>query len=302
MKASKWTSLSPLGRLALWFGIILGFGILFLVGMAFCISSGTDLSTVSAMWWLVTAQDIGLFILPGLIAAYIWSEQPAEWLHVHKGASAMTWLSAIVLMIVALPSINLISSWNQAMTFPASLSALEEWMRAKEEAGMQMTEKLLSAAGWGNLVINLLVVAILAAVSEEFCFRGVMQGIFSDREDQRTPHAAIWLAAIIFSAIHVQFYGFIPRMLIGALFGYALAWSGSLWVPIVMHCTNNAIVTLLYHLALQNGWDIKQMDSLGTADTLWLGWVSLGATMVGIYLLRRSTTMSKASSRTSAGN
>ena len=302
MKAAKWTSLSPFGRLALWFGLIIVCGILFLVVMAALLTKGVNMSSVDAMRGLVTAQDIGLFILPGLIAVYLWSERPLEWLHIHRGASSLTWLSAVMLMLVALPGINLIGSWNQALTLPESLSALEEWMRAKEDAGMQMTEKLLGAPGWVNLVMNLMVVALLAAVSEEFCFRGMLQGIFTDHREDRTPHSAIWLAAILFSAIHIQFYGFIPRMLMGALFGYALYWSGSLWIPIVMHCTNNAMVTVLYYLAIQRGWDIKSMDAFGTGETAWVGWLSLAATVVGIYLLRRSTTMSKASSRTSAGN
>ena len=91
-------------------------------------------------------------------------------------------------------------------------------------------------------------------------------------------------------------------MLMGALFGYMLAWTGSLWIPILMHFTNNALAVILYFVSLRAGWDIEMMDAIGTNDTLWLGVVSMVITIVGIYAFRRSITMSNASSRISNGN
>ena len=130
-------------------------------------------------------------------------------------------------------------------------------------------------------------------------------GIFGEPakvKGERVPHLAIWCSAILFSAIHMQFYGFVPRMLMGALFGYMLAWTGSLWVPILMHMTNNAVAVILYFVALRADWDMEKVDAIGTNDTLWLGVVSMVITIVGIYIFRRSTTMSSASSRISSGN
>ena len=150
--------------------------------------------------------------------------------------------------------------------------------------------------------------ALLPAVAEELTFRGVLQRLIQtqtneaiNREGKRV-HLAIWCTAILFSAIHMQFYGFLPRMLMGALFGYALVWTGSLWIPILMHFTNNAMAVILYFVSLRAGWDIEMMDAIGTNDTLWLGVVSMVITIVGIYAFRRSTTMSNASSRISNGN
>ena len=100
----------------------------------------------------------------------------------------------------------------------------------------------------------------------------------------------------------MQFYGFVPRMLMGALFGYMLVWTGSLWIPILMHFTNNAVAVILYFIALRADWDMDKVDAIGTNDTLWLGVVSMVLTIVGIYIFRRSTTMSNASSRMSNGN
>ncbi|MBQ5387483.1 MAG: CPBP family intramembrane metalloprotease, partial [Paludibacteraceae bacterium] len=128
------------------------------------------------------------------------------------------------------------------------------------------------------------------------------RGERQEARGERKPHLAIWCTAILFSAIHLQFYGFVPRMLMGALFGYALAWSGTLWLPILMHLTNNAMAVVISYVSIKAGWDMETVDSIGTNDTLWLGIVSLLITCIGIYAFRRSTTMSKASSRMSSGS
>ena len=115
-------------------------------------------------------------------------------------------------------------------------------------------------------------------------------------------HTAIWSCAILFSAIHMQFYGFIPRLVMGAVLGYMVAWSGSLWLPIIGHATNNAIAVLSYFVCQHSGIDITLADNIGTGESLWLGIVSCVVVVVLIYALRRSLTMSKASSRKSSGN
>jgi membrane protease YdiL (CAAX protease family) len=211
-------------------------------------------------------------------------------------------------MLVALPAINLLAQWNQQMVLPTWLSELEEWMKNKEAEAEWLTKQFMSATTVSALLVNLFLMAVLPAVSEEITFRGVLMKLFKVRGErlevrgESIPHLAIWCSAILFSAIHMQFYGFVPRMLMGALFGYMLVWTGSLWVPILMHFTNNAMAVLLYFVSLRAGWDMEKVDAIGTNDTLWLGVVSMILTIVGIYAFRRSTTMSNASSRMSNGN
>ena len=193
------------------------------------------------------------------------------------------------------------------MTLPAFLESLEQWMKTSEESAKVLTEQFMHATTFGGLIINLLLMAVLPALGEELTFRGVLQQLFrgsnvSELQGSRVPHLAIWCSAILFSAIHLQFYGFVPRMLMGALFGYALVWTGSLWVPILMHFTNNAAAVILYFISLRMGLDIEKVDAIGTGDTLWLGVVSMVITIIGIYAFRRSTTMSNASSRISSGS
>ena len=260
--------------------------------------------TTSALKWVQFLQSSAMFLLPPFVMAYLWSQKPLEWLKLRRGGDKAKGegLWAIGIMLVALPAINMLSVWNQQIALPAFLEPLEAWMKAKEEEAGLLTDQFLNVTTLGGLLVNLLLLALLPAVSEELTFRGVLQGLMTKIERQGVPHMAIWCTAILFSAIHMQFYGFVPRMLMGALFGYMLAWTGSMWIPILMHMTNNAMAVLLSFVGLRVGWDMEMVDSIGAGDTLWLGIVSMVITVVGIYAFRRSTTMSKASSRMSSGN
>ena len=261
--------------------------------------------TTTSLKWLQLIQTIAIFLLPPLCMAYLWSEQPLQWLQLATPKlptlqdKSKQIILAIGIMLVALPGINLLSHLNHQMTLPAFLEPLEQWMKVQEENAKVLTEQFLNVTTLGGLIINLLLMAVLPAVAEELTFRGTLQQLLKAKTNS---HLAIWCSAILFSAIHFQFYGFIPRMVMGAMFGYTLWWTGSLWIPILMHFTNNAMAVLLYFLALRADWDMEQVDAIGTNDTLWLGVVSIVITIIGIYAFRRSTTMSKASSRISSGN
>ena len=295
-----------------WLGCIL----LLNVFAAGCIFLFEQPLSVSSLKWIQFFQSAAMFLLPPLCMAYLWSNQPLEWLKV-KGEKELkgerlkvkgerVW--AVVLMLVALPAINLLAHINEQMALPAFLEPLEAWMKTQEETAKNLTDQFMHVTTFGGLIINLLLMAVLPAISEELTFRGVLMNLFKVKGErlkvkgESVPHLAIWCSAILFSAIHLQFYGFVPRMLMGALFGYMLVWTGSLWTPILMHFTNNAMAVILYFVSLRAGWDIEMMDAIGTNDTLWLGVVSMVITIVGIYAFRRSTTMSNASSRISSGN
>ena len=261
-----------------------------------------DKTSVESLKWFQFLQTTATFLLPPFLMAYLWSKKPMKWLYLDQSIPMKSEIIAIFLVLVASPGINLLSYLNRQIALPECLSGIETWMQQQEEAAAVLTERFLSADSIGVFVVNILLMALLPAVAEELTFRGVLQHLFTPRTGIRTPHIAIWATAIIFSAIHCQFYGFIPRMLLGAVFGYALVWSGSLWLPILMHFTNNALAVIVYFIAHKAGWDTNNMDAFGTGDTWWVGVLSLALVVVGIYLLRRSTTISNASSRMSAGN
>lgn len=280
-----------------WLGCILLLSIP-AAGSVFCFEQPMS---VSSLKWVQLFQSMAMFLLPPLCMAYLWTQEPMKWLKMDKCQRPGVSLMAILIMLLALPAINLIGHINQQMVLPSFLEPLEQWLKMHEETAGQLTEQFLHADTYGGLVINILLMAVLPAVAEELSFRGVLMNLFPAKGD-RVPHVAIWCTAILFSAVHMQFYGFLPRMLMGALFGYVLVWTGNLWVPILMHFTNNAMAVLLYFVSMRMNWDMKMIDAIGTNDTLWLGVVSLVITLVGIYAFRRSTTMSSASSRMSNGN
>ena len=268
---------------------------------------GDHTSTVSLKWFQFL-QTVGTFLLPPLVMAWLWSAKPLEWLHLSRKSKVESrkpdWFifcGAIVLMIVAMPGINLIADWNSKLVLPDCMSGIEQWMRAQEDAAAALTERFLSGTSVGTLLINIALMALLPACAEELTFRGVIQGmIIKSGESRVKSHVAVWVTAILFSAIHVQFYGFVPRMLLGALFGYMLVWTGSLWVPIVMHFVNNAVTVVTYWLVYRAGISPESIDTFGAGETAWLGWLSLALAAVGIYFLwRLSRQISNASSRMS---
>ncbi len=91
-----------------------------------------------------------------------------------------------------------------------------------------------------------MVIAVVAGLAEELIFRGCLQQIM--QQIVKNKHIAVWVTAFIFSAIHFQFYGFLPRMLLGALLGYLFLWSGNIWVPIIVHTANNVIGVITAYL------------------------------------------------------
>ena len=290
-----------IAKIVVWLGLIFVMFSLTVLVIAL-ITQGNPLFDINTLKWIQLLQTISLFLLPSLILAYLCAKVPWNWLQLDNKVNWKVLLWAIGIMLVALPAINLMSHWNQQMVLPTWLSGVEEWMKAKEAEAEWLTKQFMSVTTISGLLVNLLLMAVLPALSEEITFRGVLQRLLNFQLSTFNSHLAIWLTAIIFSAIHMQFYGFVPRMLMGALFGYMLVWTGSLWVPMLMHFVNNGMAVLLYFMANRAHWDIDKVDAIGTGNTLWLGIVSLVLTVVGIYMFRRSTTISSASSRISSGS
>jgi membrane protease YdiL (CAAX protease family) len=139
-----------------------------------------------------------------------------------------------------------IIEWNENIQFPDFLSSFEKWARAKEDQLAELTKMLTQFQSFSEFALAFLVVAIFAGICEEFLFRGIIQTELL--KATKNIHAAIWISAFFFSAIHVQFFGFVPRMLLGALFGYLYYWSGNLWVPMFAHFVNNGFAVCMIYL------------------------------------------------------
>lgn len=264
--------------------ILIGFSCLFAVlGMMIwtAITHG-DATDVGSLKLLQLLQSIGIFVLPSFALAYFCSRSTSQFLHLDK---RINWVIVLVVlfMIGIIPFVNLLGELNQKLVLPKAFAGLESLMKAYEEQAAQLTGKLLNVHTIQALVFNIFLIAMIPALGEELFFRGAVQGVFREKINVK---AAIWITAIIFSAIHLQFYGFVPRMLMGAFFGYLLVWSDSIWLPIVAHFTNNLFAVVFYYFK-NNGYKLPDIDTMGTGSTLWLGYASGVLAILGFVFFRR---------------
>lgn len=249
--------------------------------------------SVRAMRLAAVLQDMLVFIVPSLVSAVMVTRLPADLLCVNVRPRLNMLLIGACTMVVSIPAVNEIIAINKSMTLPQSLGGVEQWMRQAQEQASGYIEQVLGGADVGSLVVSLLLVGILAAVSEELLFRGCLQRLLM--ACRLNHHAAIWIAAFVFSAIHMQFFGFFPRLLLGAFFGYTLYWSGSLWTSVAMHALNNVLYVSGRWGALRHGADVSGAETMG-ADVWPLVVVSATLTVLGIILLRRASLRRKSRS------
>lgn len=210
----------------------------------------SDPESIRVLKYFQVVQSVGLFIVPPVILAWLFHGKIAEYLYLKRNATSTSIFLVAILIIFALPLINFIGEWNTRMEFPEFLAGMERWMKNAEENAAELTEAFLKVETTGGLLFNLFMIAFLPAIGEELLFRGVIQRIFTGWT--RNHHWGIWISAILFSALHIQFYGFVPRMLLGVLFGYLLVWSGSMWLPIVAHFFNNGFAVVAMYLIDKN--------------------------------------------------
>jgi membrane protease YdiL (CAAX protease family) len=152
----------------------------------------------------------------------------------------------IVVVIVFMGVNSMVIQWNAEMNLPEFLKWFEEWARGKEDAAAELTKFITEFDSTFQVVLAMFVIAVLPAIGEEIVFRGLIQNQFLRATNN--IHLSIWISAILFSAIHMQFFGFVPRMLLGVLFGYLYYWSGSLSMAILAHFVNNGFSVIGMYL------------------------------------------------------
>jgi uncharacterized protein len=163
------------------------------------------------------------------------------------------------LMISTVPIVNILASWNEMLPLPESL------LKFEEEAGV-LTRAFIKTNTLSGLLYNLFIMAVLPALGEELLFRGVIQKQLIDWF--KKPHVAILVASLIFSAIHFQFLGFAPRLVLGMLLGYLFYYGGNLWMPIIAHFLNNAVIVLVFYFS-DPAQTITYMDTVGTDASMY---------------------------------
>lgn len=198
-------------------------------------------------------QSIFAIALPAYLAVAHTDARPLRYLKIgNNGRMMQKIVFAVLIFCVSYLFTSFMAQWNSSMNLPESMSDIEQMMRSMEDAAMETTELLLSGSTPAAFILNLVIVAGMAAVSEELFFRGALQQFLMEKF--RNGHAAVWLTALLFSMVHLQFYGFLPRMILGALLGYLFLYTQNLWIPVIFHFINNATVIVLHYFWGDSAW------------------------------------------------
>lgn len=291
MLKGLFSELSASGKMGIWLLITIISLLLFafigaLMGYLFLDLSMTDSSltnyglpkTISYLKLMQFFQAIGLFIAPPLLAAILFRKAKENYLQFNNTRVIFIVIS-VLLMVVALPIVNWLAEINQAMQIPEFLSGVETWMHQKEVQAENLMTHFLKADHFNVLLINLFVMAFLPAIGEELLFRGLLQKLFTQMS--KNKHLAIWITAFLFSAMHMQFFTFLPRFFMGAMFGYLLVWSGSIWLPIIAHFTNNAIAIISNYL-IQHETISPDIENIGQDHSFM--WVFSSIVLIGAFM------------------
>lgn len=202
--------------------------------------------------YIQVSQQIALFLVPSLIIARLLKSNGSSFLKTDKAPPIFTFLIVIILAALIIPVATWAGYINSGMDLPDRFSGLENWMMTKEDEARELTSLMIASSGVMTLSVNIIVMALIPAISEEFLFRGVFQQLFG--RVLRSPQAGLWISAFIFSTIHLQFYGFIPRLILGLVFGYLFYWTANMWIAIAAHFFNNGLlVVIAYMKELRSG-------------------------------------------------
>ncbi|MEM8568120.1 MAG: CPBP family glutamic-type intramembrane protease [Bacteroidota bacterium] len=223
---------------------------------------------------------VGLFILPAIYLKVAEKINPASLFS--KPVGIIPWLLAGLITVAFMPVNSIIIEWNAEINFPEFMSSFENWARDMEANLAEMTERLTQFDSFGEFLIGFMVIAIVAGLGEELVFRGMIQNML--HKAMGNIHGAIWLAAFLFSLIHLQFFGFVPRLLLGALFGYLYYWSGNLWVPIFAHVVNNGFMLSMIYL---NSIGILNFDLENSDSAPWFAVVIFAIITSGLMIYFR---------------
>lgn len=223
-------------------------------------------------------QDLILFIIPSLTIAIIITRRPADFLLISKAPRFIPVILTIFLIISMVPVMNSLVAWNESLELPESMRKLQEYLHSLENNANQYTQMLMNGTSVGNIIISVLIIGILTGFSEELYFRGTLQRLFST--GKVNIHLSIWITAFIFSAVHLQIFGFVPRLLLGALFGYLMWWSGSVWLAITAHITNNTMVVIATKIQSHFSIDFNTIGSQSTPTDKYAFWLSLGVSIL----------------------
>ncbi len=256
----------------------------------------SDPQNLNFLKYLQIIQSTGLFIIPSILIAYFLGKNIFSFLKLDIKPLPIILGLSLITLIFAMPIIGFLGEINSKMKLPEFLTGLEQWMQNMEDSTAGLMENFLKTSKINALIVNVFMVGIIAGIGEELMFRGVIQKIFTDWT--KNVHAGTIITAILFSAMHLQFYGFLPRLFLGLFLGYLLVWSGSLWMPIIVHIIYNSFAVVLYYL-FEGGSISTDPGSMETGGNL-IYTVILSLVLTGsmIYLINKKSVLLTNSKKT----
>ncbi len=226
------------------------------------------------VYFMQAGSTLGMVLLPGIYLFVIKKVSLKSFIPSNITAIGLVLAGVITFTFMGVNSIFI--EWNAGIKLPESMAGFENWALQTEQFAAKLTTYLTTFTNPWQLMGALFIMAVLPAIAEEFVFRGLLQGEL--QKATRNKHVAIWISAFLFSAIHMQFFGFIPRMLLGGLFGYLYVWSGNLLIPIAAHFVNNGLTLVLLYLHNTNliDYDIENTESSTLGSVLIFAIITIG--------------------------
>jgi uncharacterized protein len=241
---------------------------------------GNGLKEAGFIKYSLVVQEISFFIIPAVIILTKLNPGNQTSIMDIKTLRINDVILVIILAFCAFPVTGLAGQLNSGLVLPDWLSGAGEWIRDKEDYADHLLELIMTPGTFAGMLLNLLIIAALPAISEELIFRGIFQKIFQNIF--RSGHLSVWFTSFIFSAIHLQFFGFLPRFILGLIFGYLFLWSRNLWLPVIAHFINNAVPVAGVYL---KGWEAVNSPPAGSIGKQIT--VVIFSAVVGILILAR---------------
>jgi hypothetical protein len=226
---------------------------------------------------LLIVNAIGVFVLPALVFSYLADPHPLAYLGIRPPQKNSFLLIGLVTMIAAYFAVEMLASLNESIVYFLPKSTQQWILKFETDADGQM-KNILSMKTPADLLMTILLAGALPAISEELFFRGILQKLFI--QICRAAWPGIIVTGIIFSAFHMQFMGFIPRMALGIILGALYWYSGSIYTSMLGHFIFNSIgVVLIYY-------KVADLDSNTTSFTLAYVLIGLASLIIIIFLIK----------------
>jgi len=244
-----------------------------------------DIRMIGYLKYIQSITSIGMFMVSSFVIAWSISKNPLRFLKIHHFPGFFVTVLVVFLTVFTLPMNNYFTYVNNQLMLPEKLSGLQMFFENKEAQVEELMNAFLSGGGTILLLVNIIVIGLIPALGEELIFRGVIQKLLI--KAFRNIHLGVFVTAFLFGAFHFQFLSFLPRFILGIILGYLFVWSGSLWMPILMHFINNSLAVVYYHFYFDGRAD-DTLEVVGTPgnDAVYAALSIVVVTLI-LFVIRR---------------